>query len=117
MDLRGASVEIDRGVLERMAAPIEHLLRNAVAHGVESPEVRGQAGKSEAGELRLEVRQEGNEVVLVFSDDGAGLDLERIRGKALSLGLAGADEKLSVAAAAELIFMPGFSTAGVVDEI
>jgi chemosensory pili system protein ChpA (sensor histidine kinase/response regulator) len=117
LDIRGASAEIDRGVLERMAAPIEHLLRNAVAHGIEPPKARLAAGKPEAGELRLEVRQEGNEVVLAFSDDGVGLDLERIRRKALALGLVDEDVELSVAAAAELIFMAGFSTAGVVNEI
>ncbi|MFA7666924.1 MAG: Hpt domain-containing protein, partial [Burkholderiaceae bacterium] len=117
MDLRGASAEIDRGVLERMAAPIEHLLRNAVAHGIEAPSARLAAGKAEAGEIRLEVSQEGNEVVLVFADDGAGLDIERIRSKAATLGLVADTDSLSEAAVADLIFVPGFSTAGSVDEI
>ena len=117
MDLRGASVEIDRGVLERMAAPIEHLLRNAVAHGVEPPAARLAAGKAETGEIRLEVRQEGNEVVLVFADDGGGLDTARIVAKARENGLIREDQTVSDAEASELIFLPGFSTAGTVDEI
>ena len=117
MDLRGASVEIDRGVLERMAAPIEHLLRNAVAHGVEPPAARLAAGKAEAGEIRLEVRQEGNEVVLVFADDGGGLDTARIVAKARESGLVRDDQAVSDTEASELIFLPGFSTAGTVDEI
>jgi len=117
MDLRGASVEIDRGVLERMAAPIEHLLRNAVAHGVEPPAARLAAGKAETGEIRLEVRQEGNEVVLVFADDGGGLDTARIVAKARENGLIREDQTVSDAEASELIFLPGFSTAGAVDEI
>ena len=117
MDMRGASVEIDRGVLERMSAPIEHLLRNAVAHGIESPAVRAVAGKSETGEIRLEVRQEGNEVVLVFADDGGGLDIARIVAKARASGLLADGRELSEREAAELIFQPGFSTAGVIDEI
>src|SRR5690606_37060907 len=117
MDLRGTSVEIDRGVLERMAAPIEHLLRNAVAHGVEPPAARLAAGKAEAGEIRLEVRQEGNEVVLVFADDGGGLDTARIVAKARESGLLREEQAVSDAEASELIFRPGFSTAGAVDEI
>ncbi|MCM5572396.1 Hpt domain-containing protein [Burkholderiaceae bacterium FT117] len=117
MDLRGASVEIDRGVLERMAAPIEHLLRNAVAHGIEKPAARVASGKAEAGEIRLEVRQEGNEVVLVFADDGGGLDTARIVAKARASGLLAEGRDVSDAEARELIFLPGFSTAGSVDEI
>lgn len=117
MDLRGASVEIDRGVLERMAAPIEHLLRNAVAHGIEPAAERQAAGKSETGEIRVEVRQEGNEVVLFFSDDGRGLDYVKILARARSAGLVEADSQPSERELAELIFAPGFSTAGEVTEL
>ncbi|HRO61012.1 MAG TPA: response regulator [Burkholderiaceae bacterium] len=117
MDMRGTSVELDRGVLERMAAPIEHLLRNAVAHGIEPPAARSAAGKAEAGEIRLELRQEGNEVVLVFADDGAGLDTARIVARARRNGLIAGDAAISDREAAALIFMPGFSTADSIDEI
>ncbi|MBV8633328.1 MAG: Hpt domain-containing protein, partial [Burkholderiaceae bacterium] len=86
LDIRGSAVEIDRGVLEKMTGPFEHLLRNSIVHGIETRDQRTAAGKSEIGELLVEIRQEGNEVVIQFSDDGAGLNLERIRSKALSLG-------------------------------
>jgi chemosensory pili system protein ChpA (sensor histidine kinase/response regulator) len=117
LDVRGAGVEVDRGVLERMAGPIEHLLRNAVAHGIEPREVRLAAGKPEAGEIRVEVRQEGNEIVLIFADDGGGLDFARIRAKAASAGLIPADAQPSERELAEFIFAPGFSTAGKVTEL
>ncbi|USX27814.1 Hpt domain-containing protein [Oxalobacteraceae bacterium OTU3CINTB1] len=117
LDIRGSAVEIDRSVLERMAAPFEHLLRNAIAHGVESRAARGEAGKSETGELLVQVTQQGNEVVIEFSDDGAGLDLERIRAKAISCGLLLEGEEATEAQIADLIFEPGFSTAESLTEL
>lgn len=117
MDLRGASVEIDRGVLERMVAPIEHLLRNAVAHGIEPAADRRAAGKSEAGEIRVEVRQEGNEVVLFFEDDGRGLDHARILARGREIGLVAPGAQPSERELAELIFAPGFSTASELTEL
>jgi chemosensory pili system protein ChpA (sensor histidine kinase/response regulator) len=117
LDIRGGGVEIDRSVLERMAAPFEHLLRNAIVHGVEPRAARLQAGKSETGELLLQVSQQGNEVAIAFSDDGAGLDLERIRAKAHGAGLVATDAPLTDAQAAELIFTPGFSTADSLTEL
>ena len=117
LDIRGGSVEIDRGVLERMAGPFEHMLRNHIVHGIETRGARRAAGKDETGELLVEVRQEGNEMVLTFSDDGAGLDHERIRTKARELGLIGPHEAISDARAAEFIFHPGFSTATAVTEL
>jgi chemosensory pili system protein ChpA (sensor histidine kinase/response regulator) len=117
LDIRGGHAELDRGVLDRIAAPLEHLLRNAIAHGVETPERRREAGKPEAGELAIEVRQEGNEVVLSLSDDGAGLDIERIREKAVNLGLLRTDEKLTDQQIGNFIFRSGFSTAGEVTAV
>src|SRR5471032_343615 len=117
LDIRGGSVEIDRSVLERMAAPFEHLLRNAIVHGIEARQARLQDGKNETGELLLQVSQQGNEVAIAFSDDGAGLDLERIRAKAHSAGLVAPDALLSDAQAADLIFAPGFSTADSLTEL
>jgi chemosensory pili system protein ChpA (sensor histidine kinase/response regulator) len=116
LDIRGGSVELDRSVLERMAGPFEHLLRNHIAHGIESREKRRASGKDETGELLVEVRQEGNEVVLTFSDDGAGLDYDRIRAKGRELGMID-DRGIGDAEAAELIFHPGFSTASNVTEL
>jgi len=117
LDIRGGGVEMDRSVLERMAAPFEHLLRNAIVHGIESRERRVEHGKGETGELLVQVSQQGNEVVLEFSDDGAGLDLERIRAKARSVGLLAEGQEVSDAEASNLIFQPGFSTAESLTEL
>jgi len=117
LDIRGSAVEIDRGVLEKMVGPFEHLLRNAIAHGIESREQRAAAGKSEIGELLVEIRQEGNEVVIHFADDGQGIDLDRVRAKAKAVGLLGDDGELSDAEVTDLIFHPGFSTANEVTEL
>ncbi|SEO22970.1 chemosensory pili system protein ChpA (sensor histidine kinase/response regulator) [Duganella sp. CF517] len=117
LDIRGSAVEIDRSVLERMAAPFEHLLRNAIAHGVESRAARAEAGKSETGELLVQVTQQGNEVVIEFSDDGAGLDLDRIRAKAIGSGLLHEGDEVTDAQIADLIFEPGFSTAESLTEL
>ncbi len=117
LDIRGGGVEIDRSVLEQMAAPFEHLLRNAIVHGVEARTVRLAHGKSEIGELLVQVSQQGNEVVIEFSDDGAGLDLARIRAKAHASGLLLPGQDLSDALAADLIFEPGLSTADELTEL
>jgi len=117
LDIRGSAVEMDRGVLERMTGPFEHLLRNAIVHGIETRERRVAAGKAEIGEMLVEIRQEGNEVVIQFSDDGQGLNLERIRSKALSVGLISASDELSENEVTDLIFNPGFSTAEQVTEL
>jgi chemosensory pili system protein ChpA (sensor histidine kinase/response regulator) len=107
----GGTGELDRQIMDRMLGPLEHLLRNAVIHGIESPERRAAAGKHEVGDVTVSVRREGAEVVVEVSDDGGGLDLEAIRRKALALGLVDHDEPLNDAAAAQLIMRPGFSTA------
>jgi chemosensory pili system protein ChpA (sensor histidine kinase/response regulator) len=109
--VEGASGELDRQVLERMLPPFEHLLRNAVVHGIEKPEQRAAAGKSEAGQIRLQLRREGAEVIVDVRDDGAGMNIERIKAKALSLGLIREDQPLTDEEAMQLILEPGFSTA------
>ncbi|WP_373922500.1 Hpt domain-containing protein [Pseudoduganella sp. SL102] len=116
LDIRGGAVEMDRSVLERMAGPFEHLLRNAIVHGIETREARSAAGKAETGEVVVQASQQGNEIVLAFSDDGAGLDLERIRARARERGLLG-DGETADAAVASLIFEPGFSTADALTEL
>ncbi|GGI20268.1 Hpt domain-containing protein [Oxalicibacterium faecigallinarum] len=117
LDIRGSGVEIDRSVLEKMTGPFEHLLRNAIVHGIESREKRRAAGKNDIGELRIEVRQEGNEVVIQFSDDGQGLNIDGIRNKASAVGLLSDETVLSDAEVTDLIFHPGFSTAEEVTEL
>jgi len=109
--VEGASGELDRQVLERMLPPFEHLLRNAVVHGIEKPEQRVAAGKSGTGRIRLSLRREGAEVVVDVRDDGAGMNIERIKAKALSLGLIQQGQPLTDEEAMQLILEPGFSTA------
>ncbi|MGO1893357.1 MAG: response regulator, partial [Luteimonas sp.] len=108
--LDGAQGELDRNVLERMTAPLEHMLRNAVVHGLEAPEARREAQKPEEGVVRIAVRREGSEVVMVVSDDGRGLDRAGIRRRAEERGLLAAGAVLSDGALDALIFEPGFTT-------
>ena len=109
--VEGASGELDRQVLERMLPPFEHLLRNAVVHGIESPAQREAAGKPETGQIRLELRREGAEVIVDVRDDGAGMNIEAIRNKAIALGMIRDDQALTDEEAMQLILEPGFSTA------
>jgi chemosensory pili system protein ChpA (sensor histidine kinase/response regulator) len=115
--LDGSQGELDRNVLERMTAPMEHMLRNAVAHGIESPERRREAGKSEEGTVRIAVRREGSEVVLEIGDDGSGLDREAIRRRGEERGLVRPGAALSDGDLDGLIFEPGFSTADEVSRL
>jgi chemosensory pili system protein ChpA (sensor histidine kinase/response regulator) len=117
LDIEGGSIEVDRGVLERMAGAFEHLLRNCVTHGIEPPEQRQAAGKDNTGQIVVGVAQEGNEIAVTFRDDGAGLNLERIRERGVAQGLIEAHATVSDAQLAELIFHPGFSTAEIVTEL
>jgi chemosensory pili system protein ChpA (sensor histidine kinase/response regulator) len=117
VDIRGGRTELDRVVLERMAGPFEHMVRNAIAHGIEPPAARRVAGKPETGELRMEIRQEGNEILISIADDGAGLDLERIRARGLASGLLRTDQNPSDRELMDLIFAPGFSTASELTEL
>ncbi len=117
LDIVGASIEVDRGVLDRMTGAFEHLLRNSVTHGIEAPEARRAAGKDPIGTIAVTVTQEGNEVAVAFQDDGAGLDLDRIRAKGAAMGLIDPDEPHTDAELANLIFTPGFSTAEKVTEL
>jgi len=111
LDILGGGVEIDRGVLDRMTPAFEHLLRNSVVHGIESPGERAKAGKDAAGTITLAVTQVGNEVGVEVRDDGGGLNLPRILARGRALGLVAADAQPDDAALANLIFQPGFSTA------
>ncbi len=117
LEFRGVRVEIDRSVLEKITAPFEHLLRNAVAHGLESPAERLAAGKSEIGENSIDARQIGNEVVLTLADDGAGLNFLRIREKAIEKGMIDANADVTDAQLTQFIFAAGFSTATTVSQV
>jgi chemosensory pili system protein ChpA (sensor histidine kinase/response regulator) len=110
--VEGASGELDRQVLERMLPPFEHMLRNAVVHGIETPDERTRRGKPPVGRILLELHREGAEVMVRLTDDGAGMNLEAIRAKGRSLGLVPAGRTLSDEDAMQLILEPGFSTAG-----
>ena len=112
LQVHGASGELDRQVLERMLPPFEHILRNAVVHGIESPARRLALGKEETGRVSLSLRREGSEVVIEIADDGAGLDLAAIRAKAVELGLVDpADRVITDREAMQLVLAPGVSTA------
>ena len=110
--VQGAAAELDRQSLERMVPPLEHMLRNAVVHGIERPERRAEVGKSETGRITISLARDGAEVIIVVTDDGAGIDVKLIREKAIALGLADPQAKLTDEEAMQLILEPGFSTAG-----
>src|SRR5690606_4335823 len=117
LKLDGAAGELDRNVLDHMTAPLEHLLRNAVAHGIESPERRKAAGKPEEGAVRIALRREGSEVVLEVTDDGGGLDRAAIRRRAIERGLLREDAVLADGVLDAMILEPGFSTADSVSRL
>ncbi|PTX00198.1 chemotaxis protein CheA [Pararhodobacter aggregans] len=107
----GEATEIDKTILERLADPLTHMLRNSVDHGLETAEKRRAAGKSEVGSVRLSAAHRSGHVVIEVSDDGAGLNRERILAKAMEKGLVPPDAKLTEPEIDNLLFMPGFSTA------
>ncbi|MGA0601943.1 chemotaxis protein CheA [Caulobacter sp. KR2-114] len=111
LTLEGETTELDKTVIERLADPLVHLIRNAADHGLETPEARAAAGKSAAGTIALAARQSGAEVIITITDDGRGIDRARVRAKAEENGLIAADAVLSDHELLQLIFQPGFSTA------
>jgi chemosensory pili system protein ChpA (sensor histidine kinase/response regulator) len=115
--MHGMENELDRNVLDRVIPPIEHMLRNAIAHGIENPAQRKQAGKSETGNINIAFDREGGEFVIRISDDGAGINLEAIRNKAVEKGMISADAQPSKAILLDLMMQSGFSTAEEVTQI
>jgi chemosensory pili system protein ChpA (sensor histidine kinase/response regulator) len=107
----GIESELDRNVLERMTAPLEHLLRNAIVHGIEDPRTRIAAGKPPIGTVKVSLRREGTQLLVELSDDGKGLDFNAIRETAIKRGLMPADAEVADQDVAQFIFEPGFSTA------
>ncbi len=117
LKVEGAQGEMDRNVLDRMTAPLEHMLRNAVVHGLETPQARRDAGKPEEGTVTVSMHREGSEVVMLVSDDGRGLDRDAIRRKAIDRGLLKADAEVSDSALYAFILESGFSTADTVSRL
>ena len=119
LTIEGEETELDRTVIDEIGDPIMHLLRNSLDHGVESPDVREAKGKSRTGEVGLIARHEGNNVVIMITDDGAGIDANKIRRKAVEKGMITQSEadSLDDADAVRLIFLPGFSTAEQITDI
>ncbi len=113
----GAEGEIDRTVLDRMVGPMEHMLRNAIDHGIETPDERRQKGKPETGIVTLRLGREGSEVVIVLSDDGKGINLDAVRRKALDRGLMAEGARLTDNEVMQFILEAGFSTAYEVTQI
>ena len=112
LEVRGAAAELDRHVLESMLPPLEHLLRNSVVHGIESPEARERSGKPALGRIELRINREGGEVSITVDDDGSGLNIAAITRTAIERGLLAEGQTITEKQAAEMILMPGFSTAG-----
>lgn len=110
-DVNNAGGELDRSMIERMVAPLEHVLRNAIDHGIEVGSERTDKGKPEQGAIRLNIRREGGDVVLELSDDGRGIDVDAVREKALARGLMSESDTLSDGEVMRFIFAAGFSTA------
>jgi chemosensory pili system protein ChpA (sensor histidine kinase/response regulator) len=117
LEVIGPEVELDRSILDRLVAPLEHLLRNAVDHGLEAPEDRARAGKPPAGVITLALTREGNDVVISLSDDGRGMDVAAIRRQAIARGLLAPQVEIADEALMQFVFEPGFSTHGRVTQI
>jgi two-component system sensor histidine kinase and response regulator WspE len=118
LEIEGGSTEVDRDILEKLEAPLNHLLRNAVDHGIEMPDQRQAAGKAETGTVRLRAGHRAGTLAIAIADDGAGIDLQLLREKVIEKRLAAADmvAAMNEAELLEFLFLPGFSTAGAVTE-
>src|SRR5947207_5022677 len=117
LEIDDGQTELDRSVLEKLVGPLEHLLRNALDHGIESLADRIKAGKPETGEISLKVRQISNEVMIELADDGGGINFGNVRNRARALALLPADAEPTEQQLIECLFQPGFSTASKVTQI
>ena len=119
VEIRGAELELDRAILDRLADPLVHLVRNAVDHGLEAPDARRASGKPGAGRIVIEARRERDHVRISVADDGRGIDLDSVRRRAVEAGVIHADlaADLPPAEIAALVFRPGVSTAAAVSEV
>ncbi len=115
--VQGEQLEVDRSVLDKIGAPLEHLLSNAVAHGIEMPEQRSKVNKPENGMVLVKVHREHDEIVIIVKDDGAGINLEKVRNQAIQKGLIAEASNLKDSTLMQIIFEPGFTTAQNVTKI
>ena len=115
--IEGEDTELDKSVVEDLLDPIMHCIRNSVDHGIEAPEARTAAGKPETGTILLKASNEGNQIVIEIKDDGAGIDVEKVRKKAIDRGLIHPDKAVTEQDAFNLIMQPGFSTADKISNI
>ena len=111
LSVTGEQNEVDNKVLDRMVAPLEHIIRNALSHGIETPVERVKKGKPEAGHIAIDITRDGSDVVIKVSDDGAGVDIEKVRSRAIQLGLLEKGRVSSESDLVQYILEPGFSTA------
>jgi two-component system chemotaxis sensor kinase CheA len=117
LEIAGAETDLDKTIVDEVGEPLMHLVRNCVDHGIEPPDVREARGKPRHGRLKLNAYHEGNQVIIEVSDDGAGIDVGRIRDKAIRIGAISETDRLSDRELIELIFTPGFSTADQVTDV
>ena len=117
LQISGAETDLDKTIVDEVGEPLMHLLRNCVDHGIESPDERERRGKPRAGTIALNAYHEGNQIIIEVSDDGNGIDLEKVRARGVKQGLIAGDEKCSDREIIELIFTPGFSTADVISDV
>ena len=115
--IEGEDTELDKTVIDDLLDPVMHCVRNSVDHGIETPEVRAAAGKPEEGTLLLKASNEGNQIIIDIADDGAGINVEKVKQKAISKGLIHPNKIISDQEAYQLIFMPGFSTADKISNV
>lgn len=117
LQISGAETDLDKTIVDEVGEPLMHLLRNCVDHGIETPQERVKRGKPRHGAIALNAYHEGNQIIIEVSDDGNGIDLERVRARGIKQGLIGSEDRLSDREIIELIFTPGFSTAEVVSDV
>jgi two-component system chemotaxis sensor kinase CheA len=110
LETTGAETELDKNIIDELKDPLVHVIRNSIDHGIESPEEREQLGKPRRGTLKIHAEHSGGQVIITIEDDGAGIDLEKVRSRAAARGLISGDESLSERDLVSLIFNPGFST-------
>ncbi|HUN28577.1 MAG TPA: chemotaxis protein CheA [Alphaproteobacteria bacterium] len=115
--ISGAETDLDKTIVDEVGEPLMHLLRNNVDHGIEPPDEREKLGKARVGTISLNAYHEGNQIIIEVSDDGGGINLEKVRARGIKQGLISADDRLSDREIIELIFTPGFSTADVVSDV
>jgi two-component system, chemotaxis family, sensor kinase CheA len=117
LQIAGAETDLDKTIVDEVGEPLMHLLRNCVDHGIESPDERERRGKPRHGTISLNAYHEGNQIIIEVSDDGNGIDLEKVRMRGIKQGLIGSDDRLTDREIIELIFTPGFSTAEVISDV